>query len=609
MRYFVSLILCAYFLLFSLLTVNADEGFSSSYKAEYSISSVQDTVTARVRLTVTLTNLRSDIVVNKLTLSFPKTFSITNIKAEDNIGPLKPVVNSDNFKTNVQIEFSDPIVGKDEKNTFILEYDQENLFKANGNVWEVMLPVIEDPSNTDYLVIINLPSDEEKKISIAKPLPDEIHGKTISWKNPKTKTIYAVFGNTQNYKTRLLYHLKNSRITPAYTDIALPPDTLYQKTFIQSLNPKPEAVYIDEDGNYMARYSLKPAGKLDIEYVGIIQVYSTPRTDIQPIVQNDFQRQKSYLLTQKAYWDLGSELATVSKVGKERRDIYNFVRDSLTYNYQRIDKKIRRLGAAEVLSTPDQAVCTEFTDAFVAIAREKGIYSREIEGYGFSNDPQLRPLSLATDVLHAWPEYYDEVSGLWIPVDPTWESTSGIDYFSSFDLNHIVFAIHGKKPDYPPPAGSYKQEDTKDVSIVATKENPEGQVDVNLLPFKFPEKMVNNQSYDFKIKFRNNSNIFLFDTPIRINSDNLESSSKDITIPSFAPYEVKEINFTLSPKQTNKKDSARLSISIFDNPVYSSKVVILPFYYDVGLKVGFAVIALSIFVLSLRLFKRRKHTH
>ena len=88
----------------------------------------------------------------------------------------------------------------------------------------------------------------------------------------------------------------------------------------------------------------------------------------------------------------------------------------------------------------------EFTDLFIAIAREKGIYSREIQGYGFSLDQKLQPLSLSSDILHAWPEYYDTKTESWIAVDPTWENTSGINYFSSFDLNHIVFVIHGKKP-------------------------------------------------------------------------------------------------------------------------------------------------------------------
>ena len=71
----------------------------------------------------------------------------------------------------------------------------------------------------------------------------------------------------------------------------------------------------------------------------------------------------------------------------------------------------------------------EFTDLFIAIAREKGIYSREIQGYGFLWIQKLQPLSLSSDILHAWPEYFDLKTENWVAVDPTWENTSGIDYF------------------------------------------------------------------------------------------------------------------------------------------------------------------------------------
>ncbi|PIP14879.1 hypothetical protein COX47_02840, partial [Candidatus Roizmanbacteria bacterium CG23_combo_of_CG06-09_8_20_14_all_35_49] len=80
--------------------------------------------------------------------------------------------------------------------------------------------------------------------------------------------------------------------------------------------------------------------------------------------------------------------------------------------------------------------------------------------------------------LHAWPEYYDSKSELWKPIDPTWENTSGIDYLSSFDLNHIVFVIHGKKPDYPLPAGMYKIDNSQDISIKPAASYPEEKKEV-----------------------------------------------------------------------------------------------------------------------------------
>ncbi len=71
-------------------------------------------------------------------------------------------------------------------------------------------------------------------------------------------------------------------------------------------------------------------------------------------------------------------------------------------------------------------------------------------------------------MLHAWPEYYDKEKGHWTAVDPTWgNTTGGVDYFTMFDFNHIVFAIHGVSSSQPLPAGFYREsgKEGKDVSV------------------------------------------------------------------------------------------------------------------------------------------------
>jgi hypothetical protein len=52
-------------------------------------------------------------------------------------------------------------------------------------------------------------------------------------------------------------------------------------------------------------------------------------------------------------------------------DIYYYTKKTLTYNYGRITKNLTRLGAGQALTYPDQAVCSEFSDVFVGLARKK----------------------------------------------------------------------------------------------------------------------------------------------------------------------------------------------------------------------------------------------
>lgn len=571
--------------------------FKTDYQVEYHLSQVKGSLDSKVDFSIAITNLRSDIYVNKFSISFPKTFAINNLSSHDEHGPIKPTITDDGTKTKIEMEFNDPNMGRDSVNTFYLSFNQSNLFKINGSVWEVILPVIENKDNSNYKVIVDLPDGTDKKISISKPKPTSISGEQIIWDNPDTKTIYAVFGDSQLYKVNLSYHLKNTRVTPAYIEVAFPPDTIYQKIYINSLTQVPDKVYQDDDGNFMGIYFLKPLETKNIVANFTVQEFSKERNEVLPAVRDAFLKQKNYLLNSQKYWDLKS----VDKISnlKTAADIYSFVTSTLSYSYSRVTTDNIRLGAQEALTHPNLAVCMEFTDLFVAAAREKGLYSREIEGFGNSSDQSLRPLSLSSDVLHAWPEFYDTNEAIWKPVDPTWDNTSGIDYFSSFDLNHITFVIHGEKSDYPLPAGMYKIEDSKDVEVTATTDNPGENKDIEIINSDLPAVMSDNRTYQGKFTVYNLSNVYLWNIPINIKADNIDISFNKTNILSIAPYEKKEISFEYVAKSKNVKKDADISIMLSNNPSYNKKIVIIPYIYDLGIKaaIGSVLLLIAIFIV------------
>ena len=158
------------------------------------------------------------------------------------------------------------------------------------------------------------------------------------------------------------------------------------------------------------------------------------------------------------YWDTSNpEIISLSKKLRTPRQIYDYVSTKLKYDYTRVKPNVERLGGVNALKNPESAICMEFTDLFITLARASGIPAREINGYAYTENPEIQPLSLVNDVLHAWPEYYDVDKGVWIPVDPTWGSTTGgVDYFTKLDLRHFTFVIHGVSDTKPYPAGSYK---------------------------------------------------------------------------------------------------------------------------------------------------------
>lgn len=575
--------------------------FESTYKVVYELKEQGNSINSKANFQISITNNRSDVYVNKFAISFPKSFAISNLKVKDDNGEVEPIIETSDNSNKISMEFNNPNIGRGSVNNFHVTFEQANLFKVNGNVWEVILPVIENRDNSRYDVTVLVPDTSKKKITIAKPAPTSVNGREIKWSNPTTKTIYAVFGDSQLYRVNLAYHLRNHRFTPTPAEIAFPPDTLYQKITLASISEEPAKTYQDEDGNYLGVYNLKPRETKNINAEFVIEVFPNPREEAMESVRNLFQYQSRYLLNTQKYW----ELKSIDKIAnlKTNNEIYNFVTDTLDYSYQRVNKDNVRLGAEAILQNPSMAVCMEFTDLYVAASREKGIYSREIEGYGASSDPQLRPLSLSSDVLHAWPEYYDQTAGIWRPVDPTWEKTSGIDYFNSFDLNHIVFAIHGKRADYPLPAGMYKLENSKDIEVTAITSRPEEREELSIVDITIPSKITDNKIYKGRFMVKNFGNVYMWNIPVKITAAGLTITNSTANIMSLAPGEKREIAFEYQApnrQTTNVKD---IKIYVSNHELLDRQIVVSSFVVDLSIMIAGAVVAIAILALIVRKFR------
>jgi len=579
--------------------------YKVDYQVEYFLEEKEGRIESPVSFWIKITNLLSSVYVERFILTFPSSFLVKDFKAKDDWGEITPQIEKLNDKIKVTVKFSNPNIGKDSVNNFYLNFYQDNLFKVNGNIWEVILPTIEKEKEDSYKVIVHLPKESKKKIGLAKPKPTYIFDNQIVWENPKEKTLYAVFGDEQYYKTTLYYHLKNERPYPVYTEIALPPDTLYQKVFIEKIDQKPFSVYQDDDGNFLARYLLKPFEKKVIVFDGVISVYTKPRVEIRDFINKKIKDQSKYLLSSKSFWEI-SEIEKKINLSslKTVKDIYDFVVDKLNYNQGLVLKKNERKGANLALSYPNQAVCTEFTDLFVALAREKGIFSREVQGYGFTQDEKLRPLTLTSDILHAWPEYYDDEKKIWVPVDPSWQDTSGIDYFSSFDLNHITFVIHGKDPSYPVSAGMYKLEDSSDIVVKPVSYKPKEEIKIGIKINNLPKKIDDKNFYLVNLVLENQSNVSLFGKKITFESLDVNISPKEFLIESFLPFEKKELKIKVNSYIKNKKKAATFNVLFDGKEVFKDQILIIPYYYNLGLKITIGVLFLAILMV---LFLKRRY--
>jgi len=314
-----------------------------------------------------------------------------------------------------------------------------------------------------------------------------------------------------------------------------------------------------------------------------------------------FLTQKKYLLTQDKNWTISnfSQYKNYNSIAS----IYSFVVSKLKYNYGRLSSKISRLGASEALKYPDQAVCTEFSDLFISLAKENGFYARELQGYGFTSDIYLRPLSTKSDVLHSWPEYFDEKNQIWVPLDPTWENTSGIDYFSSLDLNHIVFAIHGKKSDYPYPAGSYKlDENSQDIQITPSSELAKENKSVSITQTQQSIPVNSQNVFQIKVSIENTGNTYMWNYPITLSSTGILLKPSSLLVDKLAPNEKKEFTIEYELMDKWKKVNTNLLFYSNSNVISSISIKVVPLQFLLLQNILIVIGVIIIIYVIIKLF-------
>ena len=442
----------------------ADE-FAVAYDTTYEI---QPNGSAKVVSDIALTNKLSNVYATEYNLVIEKG-GATNIGAWDSQGEIKTKLEEQNGQIKINLKFNEQVVGVDKTLRFTLKYEQEGLAKKTGQIWQVILPQQTDLQKlVDYRLTLKVPKSFPT-LSLISPLPSQetttnnFYQYSFSKKILQQKGIVAVFGQSQVFDFRLTYHLANPKREAVFTKIALPPTTSWQTISYFGLEPKPENVEVDEDGNWLAVYTLSPKEKKEVIAQGQVQIYAEP----QPFFKQEDLGLEKYLVAQE-FWEVNHpEIQKIVADLKTAEQIYNLTLQKLAYDFEKVKARQTRMGALKSLDQPQKAICMEFTDLFVTLARTAGIPARELNGFAYTDNPKLKPLSQEADILHSWPEYWDREKNLWIQVDPTWEKTSGIDYFHKFDLSHFVFAIHGLNSQYPAPAGSYKKEgqEQKDIEI------------------------------------------------------------------------------------------------------------------------------------------------
>jgi len=435
--------------------VFAQEDFFVDVYSKYEIN---DSGIANVEIFITLENANDDEYASSYVLNLeniePKLIKAYYNNAEPDVE--KSIINENYY---IRIDFDDYIIGEGKKREFQVTFEDVSFATKIGEVWEISIPKLGNTKSfRTYNAELIVPASFGDPSFISPDYDELINDEeTTTYKflsnKIKESGISAGFGEFQVFSFNLKYHLQNSKDSESLMDVALPPDTSFQRIFYQRIEPYPDKFDVDINGNWIASYKLKSNARLDVEVMGNVQIFSSP-ISLSQTTSDEFNA----FISPSEYWQSNSEeIKNLAKEYKSPKEIFSFVSSYLNYDYNSVSPETERLGALDALKFPQKSTCLEFTDLFIAISRAAGIPAREINGYAYTENPQVQPLSLVADVLHAWPEYWNKEKNVWIPVDPTWTSTTGgVDFFEKLDLRHFAFVIHGNSPTYPYSPGSYK---------------------------------------------------------------------------------------------------------------------------------------------------------
>lgn len=603
-----------FLLVFSLIffitpkSASAASDFATSFATSYEVNyDIDETGIATVTEDIILRNLSDRLYASTFSITIGAS-DVTDVEARDNQGVLKHSVTHLDKKTQIKVEFTQQVVGRGKEYAWNLKFKSKDFAQKIGKSWQVSVPKIASLENLEsFDLSLSVPVAFGDPSSI-QPEPNrqtERNGKLNYFfsKDQLTESgIFAAFGSDQTLQFNLLYTLNNDGILPKVMTVALPSNTSYQEVLLNKIEPKPENVTVDDDGNYLGWFKVSQRQKLEVRVEGLSKLYLDNLENLPPLSES---KRNSYLSGTSAWTVESPAIKTKTdelinnrnlKTSEKAKLLHKFTANALKFDFKRFtDVNPTRLDALTVLNNPTQALSNEYANLFVALARAADIPARKIIGYAYTENEDIRPLSYRSGVLHTWAEYYDQEKG-WIMVDPTWESTTGgVEYFPVRDISHFVIeTVGGEDKGYILPS---------DVKVVFNEADFKNRKDVGVFLITASESFAGFPS-DLTAKIENKGNSAIDPSSFSLSAAKLEIAQDEkqscciqtqFTTPVIPPFG--HLNYEYVLKTNSIWDSYEDILQLrFGEKFAEKKVLVKPFFAYKYF--SFAVVG-TIFIMGL----------
>lgn len=320
-----------------------------------------------------------------------------------------------------------------------------NLLRDLGGVKGVQVPALEgiglDISSQKTVVS----ADIAVGLASALPTPDKtdisIGEQIFTYENktgPVSDAVTLLFNDETSVIIDMTSKLENSRWWWSTVELTLPPDTNQQQVILESLEPAPSNVRLDQDGNILAQYTLGPRGSLDVTSKLAINIRNV-NYDLKSSanLQEVPDAIKNHYTSQTNKW-FGGQIEINVNPAASAAEVVNTIYEAVVSHAKSETFTSKNNDFSGTLLEPEK-----YANLLIGELRAKGVPARAVLGKIITDGQFI----MENSVNHTWVEAYLPSVG-WITLDPSFAVYG--DYFGKSDVMHVGLVLWGVSDDAPP---------------------------------------------------------------------------------------------------------------------------------------------------------------